>query len=283
VAFIDYHYYGQYIDFFKEKGIPVIYGTHNVQSKVVYQLPAVSIKNSISITLEFLVDQLHERYYLRKADAVIAVSDNDRNYYTRYISSHKIFVIPNFVLDEEYSSRYNAKQDYIIMTGNFLAYQNIMGLLWFIEKIWNDKVFETQQLILAGLGSDKALDRINETFTFSNIKALGSVKDLKPLIAEAKLSVVPILHGSGTRLKCIESMALKTQILSTTKGAEGIDHEGSIIIADTPEFFKKQLISILHNNTDYTARAFEIYKNKYSLEPNRQVFNKILNQILQKK
>jgi hypothetical protein len=280
VAFIDYHYYGQYIDFFRKKGIPTIYGTHNVQSQVVYQLPAVSLKNSLSITLEFFVDQLHERYYLRKADALIAVSNFDSKYYAGYISSHKIFVIPNFVLDEEYSSQYKEKQDYIIMTGNYLAYQNHMGLLWFINHIWNDKAFENDQLILAGMGSDIALEEINHTHKFSNIKALGSVKDLKPYIAEAKLSIVPILHGSGTRLKCIESMALKTQILSTTKGAEGIEHEGSIIIADTPESFKKQLISILRNNTNYTAKAFDIYKNKYSLEPNLQIFNKILKQIL---
>ena len=71
------------------------------------------------------------------------------------------------------------------------------------------------------------------------IRALGEVDDMKPYIGKARATVVPLLHGSGTRLKCIESMALKTQLISTNVGAEGIEHEGSIIIADNPQIFKK--------------------------------------------
>ena len=71
---------------------------------------------------------------------------------------------------------------------------------------------------------------------------------MKPYIASAKATVVPLLHGSGTRLKCVESMALKTQIISTDLGAEGIEHEGSIITADDPYKFKSEILEVLQGN-----------------------------------
>jgi hypothetical protein len=280
IAFIDYHYNGQYINYFKSKGIPVIYGTHNVQSRIAYQRPSVSLKNKFSSTLEYFAYVIHEWYYFRKADALIVVSSNDYQYYKRYIADSKIFVIPNFLLKEDYSLLNVEKSDYVIMTANFEAFQNIAGLDWFIKKVWTNKIFENNRLLLVGIGSDVALEKQNQFNILKNIEAIGSVEDLKPYIAAAKVSVVPLLHGSGTRLKCIESMALRTQLLSTSKGAEGIEHEGSIVIADSPESFTKWLSDILNGEIDYTHKAYYIFINKYSLEPNHIIFKNIIKQII---
>ena len=45
---------------------------------------------------------------------------------------------------------------------------------------------------------------------------------------------VPIRHGGGTRLKILEAMALGTPVISTSKGAEGLDAQDGreILIAD---------------------------------------------------
>ena len=280
IAYIDYHYYGQYISYFKAKGIPTIYGTHNVQSKITLQRPAVSFKNKFSNLIAYLVYQLHERFYFKKADAVVVVSVTDYNYYKKYITSSKIYVIPNFLVEQDYSHPEFKKKNYVIMTANFFAYQNYAGLQWFVENIWDCQTFKKEKLVLVGMGSDVALKKLKKQQMFDNIEATGGVEDLKPYILQSKVSIVPLLHGSGTRLKCIESMALKTQLLSTSKGAEGIEHDGSIAIADTPENFKKQLKDIIDNKIDYTQKAYDIFIKKYSLEPNYQIFNKIIKNIL---
>ena len=280
IAYIDYHYYGQYINFFKSKGIPTIYGTHNVQSKLLYQRPTYTLKNKLSNFLEYSVYQLHERYFFKKANAIIAVSENDRQYYKNYIQASKIFVIPNFLIEEDYSLDDLNKKDYIIMTANFFTYANIAGLEWFVKNIWNNEIFKNEKLLLVGIGSDIVLEELKKKQIYSNnIKAIGSVDDLKPYIAQAKISIVPLLHGSGTRLKCIEAMALKTQLLSTGKGAEGVEHEGTIIIADTPELFTQNLKTILDGKIDYTQKGYDIFMKIYSLEPNISIFRKIIQKI----
>jgi hypothetical protein len=277
VAFIDYQYYGQYIGYFKRKGLPVVYGTHNVQSKIAYQKPAISLRNWVSKMLYYSAYAFHEWYFFRKADALISVSEDDRRYYKKYMPDHKIFVIPNFLIESDYALQNTVKQDYVIMTANFEAFQNSMGLEWFLNNVWRNKVFETKKLMLVGIGSDHMLK--DHHSDIQNIEALGRKDDLKPYIASARVSVVPLIHGSGTRLKCIESMALKTQIISTSKGAEGIEHEGSIVIADTPELFTELLIEILNGKIDRTDKGYQIYKNKYSSVPNLVVFKNIIHQI----
>jgi len=279
VVFIDYDYYGQYIPYFKSRGIPVIYGTHNVQSRLDFQMPAVSVKNSISLFTEYLVNMFHEIYYFRKADALIAVSKPDKRTYARYIRRDRLFVIPNFVDEDEYYLPGITKGDYVIMTGNFIAYQNNVGLHWFLENVWKDKCFKDKRLMLAGISSDISLEEIKKESAPGNVEALGMVDDLRPCIAAAAVSIVPLIHGSGTRLKCIESMALRTQLISTSKGAEGIDHEGSIEIADDPQIFREKLSDILNGRIDHTDKAYEVYRKKYSLAPNLEVFKCILKRI----
>jgi glycosyltransferase involved in cell wall biosynthesis len=53
------------------------------------------------------------------------------------------------------------------------------------------------------------------------------------------IMIVPLLTGSGMRIKIIEAMALRKCIISTSKGAEGINYSDrkDIWIADTPEEF----------------------------------------------
>jgi len=282
VVFIDYNYYGQYIQYFKSKGIPVIYGTHNVQSNISAQRPSKTLRNKISKTIETLAFYIHEHYYFKKADAIIAVSENDSVFYRHYIPARKVFVIPNFLVEEDYAMDQPVKGDYVIMAANFKAFQNIIGLEWFMENIWADSCFLTKQLYIIGIGSDIIAKKSEKILSFTNIKAFGSVEDIKPFIAGAKVSVVPLLHGSGTRLKCIESMALKTQLLSTSKGAEGVEHEGSIETADTVPLFIQRLSEILEGRIDNTEKAYQVFLRTYSMTPNIIIFRDIVQQACDK-
>jgi polysaccharide biosynthesis protein PslH len=279
VAYIDYHLYGQYINFFRRREIPVIYGTHNAQAVLINQRPAVSFKNRITKFIEFSVNRFHERIYFSKADACIVVSENDKKYHQAFIKADKIFVIPNFLLESEYPPSSGAKENYVLMTANFLAFQNALGLEWFLKEVWDADLWEKTRLVLLGVGSKEVFGTLEGKYDGKHVEALGEVSDLKPYISRAMVSIVPLLHGSGSRLKCLESMALKTQLVSTSKGAEGIDHHNSIVIADSPNDFKQALLAIMENKTDFTEKAYHAFMARYSLKPNMMIFTSILDSI----
>jgi hypothetical protein len=280
VAFIDYSFYGQYINFFHRYNIPVIFGTHNAQAALYYQNPASSVRKRIRRITNYMVNRLHETCFFRKADALIVVSEADRRYHASFVNPDKIFVIPNFLIESEYLSGDGKKDNYIIMTANFRAFQNSHGLEWFIREVWDKELWEKTKLHLVGLGSKEVFSLLKEKYDLTNVTAVGEVEDLKPHISSAIVSIVPLLHGSGSRLKCLESMALKTQLVSTTIGAEGIDHGNSIIIADTPSEFKLALHDLLESHSDRTDIAYQKFIEKYALEPNKKIFQGLLKSIV---
>jgi glycosyltransferase involved in cell wall biosynthesis len=75
----------------------------------------------------------------------------------------------------------------------------------------------------------------------------GYLDDVRPWVARSWLQVVPLRSGGGTRLKVLESMAIGTPVVSTSKGAEGLDLQPGrdLLIADSPAAFASAVLMVL--------------------------------------
>lgn len=93
----------------------------------------------------------------------------------------------------------------------------------------------------------------------NGIELLGFVGDLAPLYAQARLFVAPILRGSGTRFKIVESAAHGRPCVATTIGAEGLLFldGASIFLRDYMPDFAKACIALLQDKAlaERIARA----------------------------
>jgi glycosyltransferase involved in cell wall biosynthesis len=81
----------------------------------------------------------------------------------------------------------------------------------------------------------------------NRITFTGPVPDAVTEIASAQAAVVPVLAGSGTRIKIIEAWAAGVAVVSTRIGVEGLpgvpgEH---LLIADDPADFARAVSSIL--------------------------------------
>jgi len=83
----------------------------------------------------------------------------------------------------------------------------------------------------------------------AGVQFAGLVPDIRPLVARAWAEVVPLRHGSGTRLKVLEALALGTPVVSTSKGVEGLelDHERHILLANGAEAFSLATVRLLND------------------------------------
>jgi polysaccharide biosynthesis protein PslH len=63
------------------------------------------------------------------------------------------------------------------------------------------------------------------------------------------LQIVPLRIGGGTRLKIVESLAIRTPVVSTTIGAQGLDlaHGEDVLLADDADEFVRQTVRALQN------------------------------------
>jgi polysaccharide biosynthesis protein PslH len=62
------------------------------------------------------------------------------------------------------------------------------------------------------------------------------VPDTRPWLAGCDVVAVPLRHGGGTRLKILEALAAGCPVVSTAKGAEGLDVADGceLLLAETP-------------------------------------------------
>ena len=161
----------------------------------------------------------------------------------------KIKVIPH-ALDLSYYdvSFAHPEPNSIVFTGSFSYFPNYDAADYFIQKIYPIVKENQPEVSLRIVGSTNGMEA-DFLRADGSIRFTGLIKDVRRVVAESWLSVVPLRLGAGTRLKIIESMALGTPVISTSKGAEGLEvtDRENILIADTPEAFAEALLLLLQN------------------------------------
>jgi glycosyltransferase involved in cell wall biosynthesis/predicted O-methyltransferase YrrM len=104
----------------------------------------------------------------------------------------------------------------------------------------------------------------------SRIIVTGGVPDVRPYLRLADVSAVPLTEGGGTRLKILEAFAAQIPVISTTKGAEGLDVEDGVhlIVADDDERFAAAAAAVFRNPVpalERAGRAYDFVCERYSL------------------
>jgi glycosyltransferase involved in cell wall biosynthesis len=100
--------------------------------------------------------------------------------------------------------------------------------------------------------------------------------------------VVPLRIGGGTRLKILEAMALGTPVVSTTKGAEGLDVTSgeNILIADEPAEFADAVLCLLGDEPlrqKLAANGRRLVEGRYSWETCAQKLEQLLYQVVEQR
>ena len=118
-----------------------------------------------------------------------------------------------------------------------------------------------------------------------HVKFTGFLQDIRPAVAGSWVCVVPLRIGGGTRLKVLEAMSLGTPVVSTRKGAEGLDVESGkhLLIADAPQEFAAQVVRLLREPElrDYLARnAVQLVREKYEWAQIGEQFCKVVENLV---
>lgn len=125
---------------------------------------------------------------------------------------------------------------------------NQQGLMWFAENCLPTiyKEFPDVRFYIAGRN---APDWLVKKFQHPAIQFIGEVQDAYAFMQQHHIMVVPLLSGSGMRIKIIEGMALGKCIVSTSIGAEGIDYKANddILIADSAKELINHICQMLDN------------------------------------
>lgn len=218
---------------------------------------------------------------LKHFQACTVVSEKEKDLLQPISPRAHIEVIPNCIESSKYLQVIETPQpDTLIFTGSFKYYPNYEAVMWFLDKVYPlvKARMPAMKLIITG-------DSDGRRFPGSgDIIQTGLVDDVRPLIAKSWISIVPILSGGGTRLKILEAMALQTPVVTTSKGAEGlqVNHGADILIADTPDEFAASILKLTQDpglRTKLARNAFDLVKSKYDWRVIFPHFNRLVEDV----
>lgn len=190
-----------------------------------------------------------ERFSLANSDRIFVCSEVDLKRLKELygLDGRKATVIPNGADVDYYEgvAPYHFGRPTVLFVGSALHPPNKEAIDLLKREILPQVAMRIRDVLFAFVGKlDSGGPHRRE-----HVVELGEVEDLRPYLLGSTLCVAPIGHGSGTRVKIIEYMAAGRAVVSTSKGAEGLEvvHGENIIVADGPESFSKAIVELLQD------------------------------------
>jgi len=247
VAVIEHFWCAPYAATLRPHADKLVLDLHNIESALARShARAVGGLESAAFRRFAAAYERLEREWLPRFDVVLVASEEDRKRVghpnAASLPSAAVYsnALPEVPLPDVPES------DCIVFSGNLEYHPNVAAVRWFRSTVWPRLraripglewrlVGRNPQAIARLVGGD---DRIRVT---------GPVDDAITELAAAKVCIVPLLSGSGTRFKILEAWAAGRAVVSTTLGAEGLgagagDH---LLIADDSQSFTNAVIETL--------------------------------------
>ena len=227
----------------------IVLRAHNVEHKIWERIA----KETQSPLKRWYINHLaktlkeYELNALETVDGIAAITRKDAAFFRKY-SSKPVIDIPFGVYPEEFTPKYEIEgkpKFYHIGSMNWMP--NEEGIRWFINEVLPKTVEKVYDFVyhLAGRNMPEWLTTMKDP----HIDVVGEVPDAKAFVANNDVAIVPLLSGSGIRIKIIESMAMGKTVITTRVGAEGIlyDEDVNIIIAENKAKMVEAIRSINEN------------------------------------
>ena len=174
----------------------------------------------------------YELNALETVDGIAAITRKDAAFFRKYCSK-PVIDIPYGVYPEEFTPKYEIEgrpKFYHIGSMNWMP--NEEGIRWFIDEVMPKTVEKVPEFVyhLAGRNMPEWLTELKDP----HVDVVGEVPNAKAFVAHHDVAIVPLLSGSGIRIKIIESMAMGKAVITTRVGAEGIlyDEDVNLVIAE---------------------------------------------------
>jgi len=233
----------------------VILRAHNVEH-LIWRRVAESTRHGLrrwylkhlSLTL-----RAYELEHIGAYDGVVCITRNDAEYFRANGCRRSIVDIP-FGVEIEELPNVEAEPASLFHIGAMDWMPNRESIQWMLDEVWPVVHREVPQarLYLAGRKMPERWMRAD----IEGVNVVGEVPDAMHFIASKQINVVPLLSGSGIRVKIIEAMSVGKAVVTTTVGAQGIDYTDgeNLLIANTPQEFAQQ-IKRLVDDPGYCSRV----------------------------
>ncbi len=263
----------------------VVLRAHNVEY-LIWERIAQNCKNPLKKSYLKHLCRTLKRFEIqtyRQVDGIACITPVDEMIIKSHAPKTPLVVIPFGIQPDKIPERPAAlpENPTLFHLGSMNWQPNLEGISWFLKAVWPDFSKRNPAVILHLAGRE--IPAWLTQSSFLNVVVDGEVPDAWAYMQSHHIMVVPLLSGSGIRVKIIEGMAIGKPIITTSIGAEGIQYTNgeNILIADSAvEFIEameclisdeklrislgenaKKLIFEKHNTPKLMATLERFYQN----------------------
>lgn len=213
---------------------------HNVEVNRMRTMAAVLRFRPRAIAARLQIEPVRrfERAAAQKAARVLAVSAAEQAYFER-TAPGRVALVPNGVDCALHRPRaVLPSEPRILLMGSLDYTPNVDAFRHLVRDILPYVSHEGATLTVIGSNPRPEIAEIARQARLPTELA-GEVETTVPYLERARLLVVPLRFGGGTRLKILEALARGVPVVTTSLGCEGLDveHEQHVLVADDPRSF----------------------------------------------
>lgn len=276
-----------YLDIVKENSkAKLIYRAHHIAFDVWEKSAAREQFRPRKKYLEFLARRLkvYETEQINRFHQVFAISEPDRQSILLMGCQTRLAVFPVALDFEKYKTDLSKTSFPTLFHLGAMDWRpNKEGLEWFLDEIWPDieKLSGELRFYIAGKNMQKQFF----DYDSENLIVEGEVFDAVDFMNSKAIMIVPLLSGSGMRVKIIEGMAMQKCIIATTMAAEGIncEHGKDILIADTPDDFYRCILQCITQPNKWEEiglNARKTFERDHEINSNAKRMLKIYEELI---
>jgi glycosyltransferase involved in cell wall biosynthesis len=245
LAVIEHFWCADYVKILRSRADRVVLDLHNIESSL----------HAGCARTEAWPQRIGHRIFEKRAreleskvlgefDLVLVASEADAERARAAAPSARVEVYPNSIPLVDAPSA--AERELIAFSGNLEYHPNVTAVKFFLWEIWPELRQLRPQLRWRLIGRNERGVR-SMTASDERIELSGAVPDALAELAAAKVVVVPLLAGSGTRVKIMEAWAARRAVVSSAVGAEGLPVRNgeNLILADRPREWIDQILRLL--------------------------------------
>ncbi|PLZ20336.1 glycosyltransferase [Fischerella thermalis] len=238
VVIANYAFLGSILDSpFLDKTVLKVILTHDVLSQRVVDYQKLGIPSCL---MEY--NKETEAIELCKAQVLLAIQEEDAKVFQEIAPQCEVISMPMSAVPHSHTVKQVPGR--CLFVGSATDH-NVYGLQWFLKYVWPLVLESVPHCSLHVCGT--VCNGFEEAFP--NVRFLGRVNDLEPEYSNAEVCLIPLIIGSGLKIKLVEAMSYGRACVSTSVGVQGLGEiiGSAVLVADTIEDFAAAIRMLLTN------------------------------------
>lgn len=238
---------------------------HNVEHD--YYMGLSRASNSLYKKLFYYLEAWRLKRFekrLSRAQYVMAISENDRDYFSRKYPLVNTMLLPCFY-DDEPPCRKPGKGDYILYHGNLAVDENVNAAMWILQNIVSR--LPEYKFVFAGSNPNERLS--NETEKHQNVSLVTnpSQAEIEDLLIDAHINLLITFQPTGVKLKLLNALCKGGYVVANSLMVSGSGVAPLCEVVDKDDDIVEKIRTLM--DSEFGGRRDNlgaIYSNRINIE-----------------